>query len=177
MTERPLDISPATRIAPLLDAYPELEEVLIATAPAFVKLKNPILRRTVAKLATVEQAAGIAGLEVRALVRTLREAVGMEAEPAGGEAVDRPAEGAPTPAWATSGDVVAVFDADAMLARGEVPLAPAMRRARELQEGELLRIDVSFRPTPLLDKLTEAGHPVHVAPTEGPGFAVFVGAR
>jgi len=72
-------ITPATRVAQLLDAYPQLEDLLVKQAPAFERLKNPILRRTVARLTTLERAAGIAGIDVRTLVRRLREAAGLRA--------------------------------------------------------------------------------------------------
>lgn len=72
-----LEITPLTRIGDLLDAYPELEDVLIREAPVFKKLKNPILRRTVAKVATVEKAATIVGIDVRRLLADLRRAVGQ----------------------------------------------------------------------------------------------------
>ncbi len=42
-------IGPETRVADLLDAHPEAEEILIAIAPQFKALKNPVLRRTVAQ--------------------------------------------------------------------------------------------------------------------------------
>ena len=48
-------ISPKTKVGELLDAYPELEQLLMAMSPAFEKLKNPVLRRTVAKVATLQQ--------------------------------------------------------------------------------------------------------------------------
>lgn len=72
-----LPIHPETKVGALLDAYPELEAVLISIAPAFEKLRNPILRRTVAKVATLEQAARIGGVRVRDLVNQLRQAAGQ----------------------------------------------------------------------------------------------------
>ena len=47
-------IEPVTKIAALLDHYPELEDVLIGMAPPFKKLKNPILRKSVAKVASLQ---------------------------------------------------------------------------------------------------------------------------
>ena len=38
-----LDITPKTKIAGLLKAYPQLEEILVKMSPAFEKLKNPRL--------------------------------------------------------------------------------------------------------------------------------------
>ncbi|HJZ98426.1 MAG TPA: DUF1858 domain-containing protein, partial [Candidatus Solibacter sp.] len=67
-------IEPGTRIGSLLDAYPELEEVLIGMAATFEKLRNPVLRKTVGKVATLEQAAKIGGVGLRELVSRLREA-------------------------------------------------------------------------------------------------------
>ena len=48
-----LIITPKTKVLELIETYPELEDVLIEYAPAFKNLKNPVLRRTVAKIATL----------------------------------------------------------------------------------------------------------------------------
>ena len=55
MAESKITISPKTKVGELLDAYPELEPVLMAMSPAFEKLKNPVLRKTVARVATLQQ--------------------------------------------------------------------------------------------------------------------------
>ena len=55
-----LPIDESTKVAALLDSYPELEDVLIGIAPPFKKLRNPILRRSVAKVASLRQAAAVA---------------------------------------------------------------------------------------------------------------------
>jgi hypothetical protein len=159
-------ITPATKVAELLESWPELEEVLIAQAPAFRRLKNPVLRRTVARVATLEQAAGVGGVPVRELVAALRRAAGVEAGEDGSE--EREADGASSagdgslpgaePGWIGAGRVVATLDADELLDAGEVPLARVNARARELRGGELLRIDSGFRPAPLLDALGRQGY-------------------
>lgn len=172
-------ITAETRVGALLEAWPELEETLIALSPRFEKLRNPILRRTVAKLATLEQAAGIADLPVRTVVRALRSAVGQDTgEPTAAPAPAATARpvGGDLPGWVADGTVVKEVDADAMLAQDVHPLALVRSRAAELSGGELVRIDVSFRPVPLIDVLQNAGHPVHVQ-AEGGRFHVFVGAR
>ncbi|NOY46216.1 MAG: DUF438 domain-containing protein [Deltaproteobacteria bacterium] len=71
----PVEIGPKTRIHDLLREHPHLLEVLVARSPAFAKLRNPFLRKTMGKVATLENAAAIAGIPVDDLVRTLREAV------------------------------------------------------------------------------------------------------
>jgi hypothetical protein len=53
MSADDLSIEPSTKVAALLDRYPELEDVLIEMALPFKKLRNPILRRSVAKVASL----------------------------------------------------------------------------------------------------------------------------
>lgn len=43
-----LYITPETKLKDILDTYPELERVLLEISPAFAKLQNPLLRKTVA---------------------------------------------------------------------------------------------------------------------------------
>ena len=78
MTEDQLPIMPSTKVAALLDRYPQLEDVLIGMAPPFRKLKNPILRKSVAKVASLRQAAAVGRLPVEELVNRLRTAVGQQ---------------------------------------------------------------------------------------------------
>ena len=44
--ENKLIITPKTKVLQLIEAYPELEEVLISKVPAFEKLRNPLLKNT-----------------------------------------------------------------------------------------------------------------------------------
>ncbi len=61
------------KVLELIETYPELEDVLIEYAPAFKNLKNPVLRRTVAKIATLQQAAAIGGVKTEELINRLRK--------------------------------------------------------------------------------------------------------
>ncbi len=78
MMKNKIEITPSVTIDALLKAYPELEEVLIGIAPPFKKLKNPILRRTIAKVATIRQIASVGGVPLDDLVIRLRKAVGQQ---------------------------------------------------------------------------------------------------
>jgi len=77
MSDKPLQIQPSTKVAQLLEAYPELEDILIDLAPPFKKLKNPILRKSVAKVATLRQAAIVGRLDLPSMINQLRQAVGL----------------------------------------------------------------------------------------------------
>ncbi len=86
----------------------------------------------------------------------------------------RPNAETPQPRWITEGEVVATFDADKLLEAGTVPLVPVMQRARALLTGELLRIDASFRPTPLLEQVQANGFRCHVEKAPNKGFSTYV---
>jgi hypothetical protein len=152
-----LAITPETKVGELLEAYPELEETLVGFAPAFSKLKNPILRKTVARVATLAQAARVGGVEVRSLVGALRQAAGLPGEPtvaeaaASGEVLDAP------PAWHDEAKVAARLDADEILAKGDHPLGAVQGAAAALPRGDELLLVSSFLPAPLVDAMRKKG--------------------
>ena len=82
-------ISSATKLDDLLRAYPFLREHLTALSPKFAKLNNPILRRTIGKLATVGQAAAMADLPAEELLRS----VAAKVTEVTGDCVELPAAG------------------------------------------------------------------------------------
>jgi hypothetical protein len=167
-------ITPATRVADLLDSWPELEEVLVAQAPAFRRLRNPVLRRTVARVATLEQAAGVGGVAVRDLVAALRRAAGIGEEGGSPDAVaGSPAGPQVSPDWLDPSRVVATVDADALLDLGDVPLTRVNEKARALAPGDLLRVDSGFRPVPLVDALSKQGFRAFVRATAPGRFETF----
>ena len=57
-------IEPTSKVDAVLEHYPELEDVLIGMAPPFKKMKNPFLRKSVGKVATLRQAAAVGRLSV-----------------------------------------------------------------------------------------------------------------
>ena len=150
-------ITPDTKIGDFLEAHPDQQEALIARIPEFAKLRNPVLRRTVAKLATVDQAARVAGIPTLDLVRFLRELAG---EPIQAADSGRPAPlEDPRPDWARPSAVRSALDADALLAGGEHPLARARRALLTLAPGEVLQLLSPFRPEPLLDQFRQERTP------------------
>ena len=172
-----IPITPETKIAELLEAYPQLEEVLIQQSPHFKALKNPILRKTVAKVATLEKAAQMSGIPVRRLVATLREAAGLPGEPSAadlGPELEPAAADAVAPGWFDQGKVGLTVDADDLLAKGEVPLPRINRAVTELQPGALLCVKSAFRPAPLLEALQKAGHRTYVTKASPDAFHTYV---
>ena len=70
-------ITPETKVGELLTHYPELEELLLQFSPAFATLKNPILRRTVAQVTSLRQAAKVGNANIVEMVNSLRQAAGQ----------------------------------------------------------------------------------------------------
>ncbi len=153
---RPL-ITPQTKVASLLNDFPELEDTLIAMAPPFAKLRNPILRRSVAKVASLRQAAAVARLDVVKMVNELRSAVGQPLL----EADNAPAREyfGEAPTWFDETRIVGSID-ERELDPDVMPLAPVMRRAVKLAPGELLELVTSHLPAPGIDLLLQKGYAV-----------------
>lgn len=160
-----MTITPEMKVATLLDRYPEVEEPLIARVPAFAKLRNPILRRTVARVTSLAQAAKIAGISPRELVVFLRALVGqadlVEDVIDPGSSVQAPRSGDAASSrgfpWPESCSVVETIDVQPLLDAGEFPLARVKSRAAELPPGRALVLVSPFPPVPLIEALDEAG--------------------
>jgi len=151
MTE--LVITPKTKVAELVEAYPHLEDVLIDYVPAFEKLKNPVLRRTVARITTLQQAAAIGGVNVEDLINHLRREVGQD-HFSGAAAAAYTTE---RPDWFSETRVVAELDAKGMLAAGEQPVNQVIADLNALGQGDIYKLIAPFMPAPLVDKASSLG--------------------
>jgi len=151
-----LIITPKTKIYDFLEAYPQLEESLIKSAPEFRRLKNPVLRKTISRITSINQAAIIGNLNVEELVNRLREQVGQgsleQMEDAGNKYITK------MPAWFRPEAVKMTIDISEMLNRGEQPVHEVLSAAKKLQEGEILEIIAPFIPAPLIDKSSGLGY-------------------
>ncbi len=170
-----LPITPETKIADLLSAYPTLEPELIRYAPAFKALRNPVLRRTVARVTSIAQAAQVGGVPVRDLVAALRSAAGCPSE--GANEPDTPASEESAPEWLDEIKVRVNIDVDQLLAVGEVPLVHGQRALQALSAGDLLRMTSTFRPAPLVDALRQSGHRTFTTPYGPAKFHTYVSPK
>lgn len=150
MTDQKLIISPKTKVGELLQAYPELEPVLISLSPMFEKLKNPVLRKTVAKVATLQQVSVVGGISVDAIVNRLRKEVGQDEA-----ALDTDQHPAQTeqPSWFREAQVTIRYDATPVINSGGSPMNEVLQKANSLSKGEILELQTPFIPAPILDML------------------------
>jgi hypothetical protein len=166
-----LEIDARTKVGALLDAYPELEEPLIERVPAFAKLKNPVLRASVAKFVSLEKAARVAGIPLPELLAFVHEKLGRKfgGAPSAAGASPGPVTSSTPPPWFDSAQVAEALDADALLAAGEHPLGAARKALARHPPGAVITIRSSFEPAPLIDQLAESGLLVACMP-QGAGF-------
>ncbi len=150
-------ITTTWKISQVLQYYPELLEVLIEAAPAFDKLRNPILRRVQSRLVTVGQAAEIAGLDPAALVAQLNSAVGLTGVESESPPSDKLPENRLEPPWVTGAIIAEQLDVRSFQQRGEEPFGAIMAAVRQVPPGQVLSLRNTFEPTPLYDVLGQRG--------------------
>ena len=165
------EITMETKIADLLNSRPDMKDILIAINPKFKKLNNPVLRRTLAKLASVRQAAVVGGMDAVDLLNQLRVAVGQVPVESNGITHEKSEEES-APEW-ISREAKATFDGNAMLDREENPLAEITKAMRQLEEGDVVTLAVDFKPEPLIDQFSERGYEVYTEENER-GFITYI---
>ena len=148
MEKEQLIITPKTKVLQLIEAYPQLEDVLIKYVPAFSKLKNPLLRRTVAKIATLQQAASIGNVKTGDLINLLRKVVGQELL----DKSDDTTYNTKKPTWYNETLIEKEFDIREMLAAGEQPVNQVISDLNHLTPGKIYKLTSPFLPAPLIDK-------------------------
>jgi hypothetical protein len=148
-----LIITPKTKVLALLEAYPRLEDILIGMVPAFKKLKNPVLRRTVARVATLQQAAAVGNVQPGELINRLRREVGQDLYGENAGATYHTLR----PGWFDAKLVARELDARTMLAAGEQPVNQVMADFGAMPAGTIYKLNAPFLPAPLIDKGTSLG--------------------
>lgn len=151
MAAKKIIISPKTKVGELLDNFPDLEPVLIAMSPAFEKLKNPVLRRTVARVATLRQVAAVGGLKVDDIVNCMRKESGQSDE---GKDNSEVSYLSPTvPEWFEKAKIINVMDASPIINSGASPMSEILRQTNLLNTGEIFELRTPFIPAPIIDML------------------------
>lgn len=77
-----MELTPKTKVLQLIRSYDFMLDYLVAYAPEFKKLKNPVMRNTVGRFATLEMAASMADRPLERLLadiqRVIRDQTGQE---------------------------------------------------------------------------------------------------
>lgn len=152
------EITPQTMISDLLENYPELEDKLIEISPIFEKLKNPILRKTVAKVATLKQAATIGNVSIGDLINQLREAAGLNSIDVKNDTPQKQSK----PDWVKKDNVKFEYDAFIDLENGIHPAGKVTKEIHDLKGDDLYLLSTPFVPAPLIQMVEEKGYEVYI---------------
>jgi len=152
-----LEITPSTRINDLLKAYPELEEVLLATAPPFKKLKKPFLRRGVARVASIRHVSSVGNVPLGELVNKLRVAVG---QPVTDVSYSEEEYFGAQPDWFSADKVAVTIDEDELDDKNKMTLVVIHEKARDVAKGEIIELVTTFLPAPGIDIMKSKGYSV-----------------
>lgn len=155
MTTKNLIITPHTKLAQLLNAYPHLEDALIDLAPALESLRNPVLRETIARVTSLQQAASVGEVPVEVIVNKLRGIIGQDEMDGLDGGIDQPRD---EPSWFDSNKISKSFDAREAIASGGHPVGPVMADLQTFEEGKIYELITPFLPAPLLDKVMDMGY-------------------
>lgn len=141
-----------TKISTAIKERPDLKEVLPAFHPAFKKLQNPILARTLTHLVTIADAAKIAGVDPDAMLTVMN----IPGVPANLPKKPKTIEVAEMPPWYKS-NLVTELDVREQLAAGNDPFKEIIAATRELPTGGILDLIASFEPAPMIRVLQKQG--------------------
>jgi len=161
--DRLMEITATTKLFDVLKEYPSLEEKIIGIAPPFKNLKNPVLKRTVGKLATIEKVALIGEQDVNGFVNTLRREVGQPELGAQKETLPTWQKGEPE--WIKNQPVETVNGTE-MLSSGVHPLAHVNQVMQSLQTGQCILLKTNFKPIPLIEAMEKQNYEVYTKTAE-----------
>ncbi len=152
-----IEINPSTRVNDLLDAYPELEETLIGIAPPFKKLKNPLLRKSVARVATIKHISSVGNVPLNELINKLRKAVGQT------ETNDSYGDEnyfSNKPDWFSADKVSLSINEEELEDKDKMTLVTILQEARKVKKGEIIELTTTFLPAPGIDSMKAKGYSV-----------------
>ena len=168
----PLDLDEAlARAGDDREFLRELVEMFLADVPDRLdELRAALDAGDAPRVATVAQAAKVGGVPIGTLLNAIRERLG---QPLLGADTGRDEAAEERPSWLNGAEPAVTLDADAMLASAQTPVREVQDRLGSLSPGQLLRLDASFQPVPLMDALRRKGYEVHAEP-DGETWAVWI---
>lgn len=156
---RPAAIVATDRVSDVLARDESLIEVFVRHAPQFERLRNRTIRRVMARMVTIEQAARIGGVPAELLLRDLNDALDPRRAPAGARSVvvDDSSRAAPAvtglPNGAPPGREIVEVDVREDLRAGREPFSRIMASVGALRPGQVICLRAIFEPVPLFAAL------------------------
>lgn len=149
-----IEIIPSTKVHDLLEAYPKLEETLIGIAPPFKKLKNPVLRKSVARVATLKHISAVGKVPLNELINKLRNAVG---QPEANDYYEDENYFSSKPDWFSTEKISLAINEDKLEDKDKMTLVTILQEARKVKKGEIIELTTAFLPAPGIDSMKAKG--------------------
>ena len=157
MTSDYIEITASTTVHELLVAYPELEETLISIAPAFKKLKNPLLRKSIAKIATLKHISAVGNVPLNDLVNVLRKAVGQSET---SDSYEEEKYFSDQPDWFSKDNVTVSVNEEKLEVKDKMTVVVLLQEAKRIKKGEIIELITTFLPAPGIDTMKSKGYSV-----------------
>lgn len=159
MINKSLEILPSVTVHDLLEAYPQLEDVLISIASPFKKLENPMVRKNMARIATIKHISSVGGVPLNELISKLRETVGQA--PLNEAYIDEEYFGE-MPEWFASDKVVLSVNDSTLKDKNEMTVVTLLKKSKKVKPGEIIELITTFLPAPGIDTMKSKGYSVWV---------------
>lgn len=157
MSETIIEINPSTKVYDLLNTYPELEETLIGIAPPFKKLRNPILRKSIGKIATLKNISSVGNIPLKELINKIKKAVGQPESVDSYEDEDYFKE---KPDWFSVDKIAISINEEQLKNKDQMTLVVILKAAKDLKEGDIIELVTTFLPAPGIDTMKSKGYSV-----------------
>ncbi|MGE5106073.1 MAG: DUF2249 domain-containing protein [Sphingobacteriales bacterium] len=154
-------INANTKIAELLKQHPDALETIVSISRKFTKLRNPLLRKVIARRASIAMASKLGGCSVDDFLNKLQP-LGFEIDKAA-IITDKNDEKKPVPEFLKNIQPGKIIDLDVrpVIETGKDPLSIILQKVKILETGYVLKIINSFEPTPLMHLLGKQGFVSH----------------
>ena len=117
--------------------------------------KNPVLRRSVARIATLQRAAAVARIPLSQMLNDLRAAVGQAPLEADERGEKRDYFGG-QPDWFDKTAVVMSLN-EQEIEEDKMPINSVLKEGTQLKQGEILELVTTFLPAPGIDVMISKG--------------------
>lgn len=167
MSPNATPIRASDRLQQVFERDERLVDVMASHSPQLAKLRNSPMRRIMARVTTVEQAARLCGVSATSLVGDLNRALGLATTPDDHDIPVGPTGGRPAPEVGATGGRPArgrpahapsvELDVRDDLRNGREPFSRIITAVAALHDGEVLHLRATFEPVPLFALLDKRG--------------------
>lgn len=154
-------INPQTKIADLIKSHPDALEAIISLSPDFKKLRNPVLRKLMAGRTSISMASRIGGCKPDDFFEILKP-LGFVSDSSVEEVDNIRRKSLREFVKDIEAAHIISLDVRPMLAEGNDPLRLIQQHIKELKNGQVLKINNTFEPTPLIKLLEKQGFESYV---------------